>query len=166
MHSRLTDGTKEVVLSANTQHREQSLDDKATYACAKACSMFPDTGLIRVFANLGAKVFSDVYDEPSFECSAARGHRHQSGKMLGTAECDVDPSSSSFTQTRRKASSSVRGLTGNRKSRSTGDTNVRSAHRRRHAPTLVKLVRAGLAVYPFIRHSVRATQQNLRRRWT
>jgi hypothetical protein len=86
-----------VVVSAQSQLKGGSLDYRAIYACARSMKhvMFPRTERIRVFANpTETNVLGDVSDDtlPGFQMAVIlKATNADTGKALGTAECDVTP---------------------------------------------------------------------------
>lgn len=86
-----------VIVSANGEPRMESRDDRAIYACARAMmhEMFPDATHIRVVANSrDNQVFNSSADSalPGVQMAVLlQATEPDTGKPLGTAECDVSP---------------------------------------------------------------------------
>jgi hypothetical protein len=93
------DWSQGVVISAEGQPRIQSKDDRAIYACAQTMmrEMFPDARRIRVVTNpRDRQVFNSSADSalPGVQMAVLlKASDPDSGKLLGTAECDVSPDS-------------------------------------------------------------------------
>lgn len=89
--------TDESVAVSGGYSRGQSQDDRAINSCARTMvrRMFPGTERIQVFANTrDNQVFGNVYDDamPGFQMAVLlKATDADTGKTLGTAECDVKP---------------------------------------------------------------------------
>jgi hypothetical protein len=85
-----------VIVSAHGGVRGTTLDDRAIYACARSMTrrMFPDAERVLVSTSPDNQVFGDVDDNvlPGYQMSILlKAADADTGKTLGTAECDVTP---------------------------------------------------------------------------
>lgn len=91
------DWSQGVIVSAKGEPRTQSREDRAIYACAQTMmrQMFPDATHIRVVANpRDSNVFNSSADSalPGVQMAVLlQAADPETGKTLGTAECDVSP---------------------------------------------------------------------------
>ena len=91
------DWSQGVIVSANGEPRIQTKEDRAIYACAQAMmrEMFPEARRIRVATNSrDTQAFNPSADSalPGVQMAVLlRATDPDSGKPLGTAECDVSP---------------------------------------------------------------------------
>jgi len=87
-----------VIVSANTQARGATRDDRAIDACARSMlrTMFPGRELIRVRIPRGSpQIFGDSDDDsmPGYQMAVLlEASDPANGRALGSAECDVSPS--------------------------------------------------------------------------
>lgn len=91
------DWSKGVIVSADRQPDARDKEDRAVYACARTMmhEMFPEAARIRVVTNPGDRqVFNTSADSalPGVQMAVLlTATDPDTGKPLGTAECDVSP---------------------------------------------------------------------------